>query len=185
MRSRVLSHLFRLCIVSLFPVYVLAYQSPPAKSGTVPPSSVATGHDNQDEDQLAPRDEMLKDVEIKHREAVYQENLDRAREAAQMGTEVREAYKNKRSLSAVEMKKLARIEKLARSIRNEVGGDDDNDALKEPPTQLDTALDRLVELSEDFRKLVEKTPRHVVSVSVINSANQLIELTKHIKALAG
>jgi hypothetical protein len=57
--------------------------------------------------------------------------------------------------------------------------------LKDPPANLGTALDRLAELCEDFRKKVEKTPRHVVSASVITSANQLIELTKHIRTLGG
>jgi hypothetical protein len=175
------------CVVGLFPICASARQNnsqlKPPKHDQSPPS--ASTQDVDDDDQMSPREEMIKDVDIKRREAIYQENLDRAKEAAQLGAEVLDAYKTQKSLSPSELKKLARIEKLARSVRNEVGGDDDDTTLKDPPTQLESALQRLAELCADFRKKVEKTPRYVVSASVINSANQLIELTKHIKTLRG
>jgi hypothetical protein len=174
-------------VISLFSVGASARQTPSQIKSSVrdqaPPA--APTRDAGDDDQMSPREEMLKDVEVRRREAVYQENLDRAKEAAQLGTEVLDAYKSQKSLNPSELKKLARIEKLARSVRNEVGGDDDDTTLKDPPTRLESALQRLAELCADFRKQVEKTPRYVVSAGVINSANQLIVLTKHIKTLRG
>jgi hypothetical protein len=172
------------CLVLFFLGCAFAQQPPPLSGnsnstpGTRPPR-------DGDDDQMSPREEMLKDVEIKRREMVYEENLDRARETAQLGTEVRDAFKRQTSLSPAELKKLARIEKLARSIRNDAGGGDGETTLKDPPAHLDAALDRLVETCEDFRKKVEKTPKHVVSAAVITSANQLIELTRLIKSLGG
>jgi hypothetical protein len=156
------------------------------------PPDVSTPRNSVDNDQSSPTEEMLKNAEIKRLEITRKENLERARETAQLGAEIREAFEHQRSLSASEMKlsasemkKVARIEKLARAIRNEAGGDDDDEGLKDPPAQLETALRRLSEMCEELRKKVEKTPRHVVSAAVIASANQLIALAKHIRTLGG
>lgn len=149
------------------------------------PSDLMRRGADDDANQSSRTEEMIKSAELRRDEAAYKENLERARETAQLGTDVRETYKRQRSLAAADLKKLARIEKLARSIRNDAGGDDDDTKLDDPPSTLDAALERLADLCEDFRKKVEKTPRHVVSASVIMSANQLIELTRLIKTLGG
>jgi hypothetical protein len=163
-------------------------QQPPAHiKGNVNSVPDATRHQagEGEDDQTTPQDELLKTIEIRRSEATYKENLERAREAALLSADVREAFKRQNSLGAVETKKLARIEKLARSIRNAAGGDDDDATLPDPPASLGAAIERLAEMCEDFRKKVEKTPRHVVSAAVITSANQLIELTRLIKTLGG
>ena len=98
---------------------------------------------------------------------------------------MRDTFKRQNSLDAAGLKKLARIEKIARSIRNDAGGGDDGSKIDDPPPNLGSALERLADLCEEFRKKVEKTPRNVVSASVITSANRLIELTRLIKTLGG
>lgn len=124
---------------------------------------------------------MLKRVEIKHSEDVYKENLARAREAARLSADVCETFKRQHSLADDDLKKLARIEKNVRSIRNDMNGGDDDTTLDDPPKTLADALERLADLTETFRKQVEKTPRLVVSASVITAANQLIALSRLIK----
>lgn len=126
---------------------------------------------------------MLKEVEIRRGEEIYQNNLVRAKETAQLGAEIREAFQRHKYLGGAELKKLGRIEKLVRFIRNEAGGDDDAAGLKEQPEGLEPTLNQLAELCEDFRKKVEKTPRHVVSAAVINAANKLILLTRLVRTL--
>jgi hypothetical protein len=155
----------------------------PRTSSTQP--DLNSPRDPVEGEQSSSTEEMLKDAEIKRLEMTHKENLERARETAQLGAELREAFERQKSLGAAEMKKVARIEKLARAIRNESGGDDDDEGLKDPPPQLEAALARLSEMCEELRKKVEKTPRHVVSASVIASANQLIALAKHIRTLGG
>lgn len=151
---------------------------------SAPPDLTSPRH-SADNDQSSPTEEMLKNAEIKRLEITRKENLERARETAQLGAEIRQAFEHQKSLSASEMKKIGRIEKLARAIRNEAGGDDDDVGLKDPPAQLETALRRLSEMCEELCKKVEKTPRHVVSAAVIASANQIIALAKHIRTLGG
>jgi hypothetical protein len=163
-----------------------AQQQPTTKPQQPPtPLNLPAPRVQDDGEQTAITQEMLKDAEIRRLEMTHKENLQRARETAQLGAELREAFERQKSLGAAEMKKVARIEKLARSIRNEAGGDDDDEGLKDPPARMEAALSRLSEMCEELRKKVEKTPRHVVSAAVIASANQLIALAKHIRTLAG
>jgi hypothetical protein len=138
-----------------------------------------------DPGQLSSREEMLRNVEVKRREAIFKENLERAKEGALLGAEICEAYQKQKGLGSVELKKLSRIEKLAKSIRNDNGGDDDEEALKEPPKDLTEAVTRLAQMSENLKNKVEKTPKHVVSTSVITSANQLLELIRLIRTIGG
>jgi len=128
---------------------------------------------------------MLRNHEVKRREAIYKENLERAKEGALLGAEICDAYQKQHSLGSPERKKLGRIEKLAKTIRNDHGGGEDEQLLKEPPKDLSEAVTRLAQLSEHLKNKVEKTPKHVVSTSVINSANQLLEIIRLIRTYGG
>lgn len=148
--------------------------------GTVP--RVAGAVDDEASKQSPGREEMLKNLEVKRRELAYKENIDRAKESAALGAEIRQAYERSKALGSAEQKKLGRLEKLARTIREDAGGDDDKEGLKEVPGDPATSFVQLQKLSEELQTKVEKTPRHVVSTSVINTANRLLGLIRHIRA---
>lgn len=130
----------------------------------------------------SPEDEMRARNEIKIAEKERQENLERAREAAQLGDEIRQAFSKSNMLGSTEMKKLERLEKLARRIRSRAGGSDDDEPLEKVPTALEQAVNRLAETSEALSKGVEKTPKMVISASVIDRANELIEIIRFIRS---
>ncbi|HZH29311.1 MAG TPA: hypothetical protein VEY11_00840 [Pyrinomonadaceae bacterium] len=127
--------------------------------------------------------EMLRAMAIKREENVYKEHVSRAKETAQLAVEVHEAFTNQKALQNSDLKKLSRMEKLARQIRSNAGGEENKDELKEPPPQVEAALERLVELSAELQKKVESTPRQVVSAAVIKRANEIVELVRHIRTL--
>ena len=127
-------------------------------------------------------DEMLARNEIKTAEKDRLENLERAREAAQLGIELRDSFRHSKSLSRDDVKKLERLEKLTRRIRNQAGGSDGDVTIENYPTQVEAALDRLAEFTESLNKDVEKTSRHVVSAGVIIRANEILEIVRYIKA---
>lgn len=129
----------------------------------------------------SPEDEMRARNEIKIAEKERQENLDRAREAAQLGEEIRQAYAKNKMLTSSDMKKLDRLEKLARRIRNRAGGSDDDEPLDKVPAELETAFTRLADTSEALSKGLEKTPKMVISTSVIDCANELLEIIRFIR----
>lgn len=131
----------------------------------------------------SPEAEMLARRELRVAEKERQENLERAREAAQLGAEIRNSFAKNQTLSRTEIKKLERLEKLTRRVREEAGGSDGDVTIENPPQQLESALGRLAELSEAMRKGVEKTPRQVVSAFVIERTNEVLEIIRYVRAL--
>ena len=76
---------------------------------------------------------------------------------------------------------MERLEKLARRIREEAGGSE-GDVTIENPRQLEAALGKMAELSEAMRKGVENTPRQVISASVIERTNELLEMLRYVRS---
>ncbi|MDT4967676.1 MAG: hypothetical protein QOJ64_2413 [Acidobacteriota bacterium] len=130
-----------------------------------------------------PEAEMLARREIKAAEKDYKENLERAREAAQLGAEMRDAFMNTKDFSRTEQKKLERLEKITRKLRNEAGGSDAELTVEDPPSLLEAALARLAELTDTLRKGVEKTPRQVISAAVIERANEVLEIIRVVRTI--
>ena len=127
--------------------------------------------------------EMRASLVLKAEKKQYDENLERAREASQLATQLLETYEAKQLFSSEDGKKLERLEKLTKRIRNEAGGSESKADVKDIPNAMTTAIKRLAELADDLRKLVEKTPRHVISAAVIDQANKLIGLVQHVRDL--
>ncbi|HUQ30832.1 MAG TPA: hypothetical protein VM095_01875, partial [Pyrinomonadaceae bacterium] len=128
-----------------------------------------------------PEEEMLARRDVRAAEKDHQENLERAREAAQLSTEIRDSFLHNKAFSRVEEKKLERLEKLTRKIRSEAGGSDGEVTLDDVPTQMEPAVTRLAEISDKMRKVVEKTPRQVISAAAIERANELLEIIRYIR----
>jgi hypothetical protein len=131
----------------------------------------------------SPEEEMMARRTIKFAEKERQENLSRAREAAQLGTEIHDSFLKNKALSREDFKKLERLEKVTRKIRSQAGGSDDDEELKDAPQKLDTALARIAQVSEAVQKGVEDTPRQVVSTGLIERTNELLEIIRHVRTL--
>jgi hypothetical protein len=129
----------------------------------------------------SPEAEMMARQELKAAEKDYKDNLERAREASQLSTEIRDTFLHNKALGRTEEKKLERLEKLTRKIRSEAGGSDGEGTLEDVPMQMEPALARLTEVTDKMRKVVEKTPRQVVSAAVIDRANELLEIIRYIR----
>lgn len=127
----------------------------------------------------APAEEMYSRRAIKLAEKEHQENLERAREAAKLSAQLKDTFLSTRDLSLPDRKRLERLEKLTRKVRSEAGGSDSEIILDHVPRDLESALARLAEVSDQMRKEVEKTPRQVVSASVIERANELLEIIQY------
>ena len=171
---------FFLIFISLFPVVVGA-QQPDISS---PDTRIGRVHSHEDPTNES-QQEMAARAAIKREENSYRENLDRAKENARLAVELRDTFAHNKSLTLADLKKLGRMEKLARHIRSDAGGSADDDPIDDPPRELEAALTSLASLSENLRKEVEKTPRHVISAAVIERANSLLQLIHYIRGLTG
>jgi hypothetical protein len=128
--------------------------------------------------------EMRAKLVLREEKKQYDENLARAKETSDIASQLLETYQAKQSFNSEDKKKLERMEKLARRIRNEAGGTETDTDLKEVPAIVESAVKRLAEMADDLRKEVEKTPRHVVSAAVIDQANKLIVLVQFVREQA-
>jgi flagellar biosynthesis/type III secretory pathway protein FliH len=146
-----------------------------------PPSVDRNKSDSSDAPFGSPEIEMRARSILKAEKKQYDENLARAREAAALGHQLAEAFETKKTFGSDDGKKLERLEKLTKKIRNEAGGSETNPDVKDIPEVMSAAVKRIAELADDLRTLVEKTPRHVISASVIDQANKLLGLIQHLK----
>jgi Mg/Co/Ni transporter MgtE len=146
-----------------------------------PPAVNPTKTDSSSPDFGSPESEMRAKLILKTEKKQYDENVARARDASQLATQLVEAYQAKKVFNSDDGKKLERLEKLTRRIRNEAGGSETDPDVKDIPTALEAAVKQVAEVADELRKLVEKTPRHVISASVIDQANKLLGLIEHVR----
>jgi hypothetical protein len=159
-------------------------QTKPASDPTPPPITPRSDQDKSDSsfpDFGSPESEMRTRQALKAEKKEYDDNVARAREASQLASALVKDYEAKKSFGSEDGKKLERLEKLAKKIRNEAGGSDSDPDVKDLPGVMELAVKQLADLADDLRKLVEKTPRHVISAAVIDQANKLLGLLQHVR----
>jgi hypothetical protein len=186
-----LQHILRGLILALA-VFVFACgafgQTLPRPSATPPsdPAQNIPGKDDSNPNFGSPENEMRANLMLKEEKKRYDENVARAREVSQLATQVSEHYEKQRAFNSDDAKRLERIEKLTKRIRNEAGGSEsDTDAdIKEIPREMQVLVKRVAEFADELQKMVEKTPRNVVSAAVIDHANKLLGLVQHLRNLS-
>ena len=128
-------------------------------------------------------EEMRAKRAIKEADREYQENLGRARDLSSLGVALVTSFKQKKALDQEDLKKLEKVEKLAKGIRRAAGGSEDKVEMEKPPTDLTSAMEMLSDVSQSLKEKVEKTPKHVISATVIDEANVLLELIRIVRTL--
>lgn len=126
---------------------------------------------------------MRSKLEIKEEKKKYDEHVARAKEASQLASQISSSYDTHQAFSSDDQKRLERLEKLTKRIRNDAGGSesDDQDELKDIPAGMDRVLKKVSTMAGELEKLVENTPRNVVSAAVINQANKMLCIIQHLR----
>lgn len=185
MSSREKQDLGRHCAAALLSgvmLFILAGATANGQTSIVPqePQTGNTGKPDKP-DFGSHESEMRARLIIKEEKKRYDEHLERAREVSQLASQLSEAYQARHAFSAEDGKKLERIEKLTKRIRNEAGGSETDADIRDIPPEMAAAVKRVAEMAKDLRKLVEKTPRHVISAAVIDQANTLIGMIQYVR----
>jgi len=159
------SRLLLFLLLILTPVAVFAQTADPAPGPAI-------------EQNEAFRDTLVK-MRIAREESEHKKLVEKA---AQLSTNVSDLMKlaaNGR-LPRSSDKKLKDIEKSARQIRSDTGGGDDTTETKDEkaPASLDEALSKLEATGQELNDSMGKTSRHIVSLKVIDDANEIIRLVK-------
>jgi hypothetical protein len=167
-------------------------QTQTPKSNFPPPSdpSLKDSKDSKDgsKDDTrfgTPEAEMRSKLEIKEEKKKYDEHVARAKEVSQLASQISTSYDAHKTFLPDDEKKFERLLKLTKRIRNDAGGGDNNDELvKDIPAGMDETLKKVSEMAEELEKLVEGTPRNVISAGVIDQANKLLGVLQHIRGTA-
>jgi hypothetical protein len=140
---------------------------------------VAGQSQSQPEEQNETMLDTLKRMQIKREENEHKKLLEKGvqikDEADALSKETPDPANNR--LPRLMEKKLKEIEKSAKQIRSETGGAED-EPLNSPPSNLADAIKQLCETSERLNQDLAKTSRNVVSISVLDDTNQIIQLVK-------
>jgi hypothetical protein len=74
----------------------------------------------------SPLDGMRARLKLKAEEKEFRENLERAQEIETISNELLKSFETNKTFTAQDKKKLERLEKLVKRVRNASGGDDDD-----------------------------------------------------------
>ena len=145
------------------------------KTTTDPSASISAdkASPSADDDQTghSMTEELRVKREIKSAEKEHQQNLERATEASDLGQSLAASFKKKNSLDREDIKKLDKLEKLAKRIRNEAGGSDDDVPIEKQPKDLAEAVNCLAKVSASLNHKVQ--------------ANVLLELVRIVRSIGG
>jgi membrane-associated HD superfamily phosphohydrolase len=126
--------------------------------------------------------ESLAKRRIKAEQEEFQELIDRGEEAVKISDEVYKSFEAKKNLTAEDSKKIERLEKVVKKIRQDLGAEDDsNDDKIDKPSSLQNTLTNIKETTSDLLTELKKTTRHSISVIAIQSSNSLLKLVRFAK----
>jgi hypothetical protein len=167
--------------ILLSAVTVAAAQAP---RPTPEPSLHRISRADESDPMTSIEEEMRAKRAIKSAEKEYRENIDRAHEMADLGSQLSHSFQKNQQLDREDFKKLDRLAKLTRAIRNAAGGSDSEKESNEHSVDLTVNVKKLLGVVESLAGRVEKTPRHVISAAVIDEANVLLELIRLVRELS-
>jgi hypothetical protein len=153
---------------------------PPPRPAGLPPS-VTAPHDNSQDNTHLPEDMRIR-MEIARADAEYKKTVDDADKLSSLSGEVMRAFRDSGKLAGDDLKKVGTIEKLAKRILSQAGGDevdDHSEDLQHKP--LGDAVEQLSAAAEKVQKCIKDQTRFVVSATVIGNANEIIHLAQHIR----
>jgi hypothetical protein len=151
---------------------VCAQSDATTRSGAPPKEDLPTGIQ-----------ESLAKQRIEREKKDYAELLARAEEAVKLSNELEKSFAQNNLISSTDQKKLDRLEKLAKKIRSELGGDDDDKSAEldnkslSIVNALETLRDNTVKLVDELRK----TTRYSVSVVAVESSNLLLKVVRFLR----
>jgi len=113
----------------------------------------------------------------------FAEMLSRGEEAVKLSGELEKSFARNNQFSTEDRKKLDRLEKLVKKIRNELGGDDDDETvvIDEQPLSMQNAFQALQNTTVKLDDELKKTSRYSVSVVAVESSNLLLKVVRFLR----
>ena len=147
----------------------------------LPEASTRSGRPHPKDDLPEKMKENLYKKKLEQEKKEFEEMIRRGEEAAKLSEEITLSFEKQNNLSAEDRKKLERLEKLVKKIRDDLGGKDDDEMGKERPADLINALKAVRENAENLLSALKKTTRLSISAVAIESSNTVLKLIKFIR----
>ncbi len=132
--------------------------------------------------------ESLAKSRIEREKKDYEEMLRRGEEAAQLSEELDKSFVQNKSLTVEDRKKLERLEKISKKIREELGAKDADNSENSGAADSDEkafsfsdAFDKLKNISAKLSGELKKTSRYTVSAVAIQSSNTVLKLVRFLR----
>lgn len=111
----------------------------------------------------------------------YRKTLEDVDKLSDMSSEVAKTYRDQGKLTEAEMKKLGTIEKLAKRILSQSGGDQVDDKDNPARRSVSEAVEQMSVAASNIQKSMKSQTRFVVSATVIANSNEVINLAQFIR----
>ena len=160
---------FTLLLIFTAAVFVDAQTDATTKQGDAPKEEYSKGIQ-----------ETLAKQRIEREKKDFDEMLARGEEAVKLSDQLEKSYEQNKQFSSEDQKKLERLEKVVKKIRNEMGGDGD-DELEEKPLSVAGALDFLKTGTTQLVDELKKTSRYSISVTAVESSNALLKVVQFLR----
>lgn len=129
--------------------------------------------------------ESMEKMRIEKEKKDLEEMINRGDEVLDISGELVKSFEHKGKLTSEDLEKLARVERLAKKIREELGGradddkDDDDDGVGIP--SLADAVNTLRVSAGTLYSELKKTTRFTISATAIQSTNTVLRLARFLK----
>ena len=158
-----------LCLVLATAVFADAQRDSSTDSGVPSKEEMPTGIK-----------ESLAKQRIDREKKDFEEMLERGEEALKITDQLEKSYARNKQFSSEDEKKLERLEKVVKKIRNEMGGDGDGDE-ENKPLSVSDALENLKTGTTNLLDELKKTSRYSVSVVAVQSSNSLLRIVQFLR----
>jgi hypothetical protein len=122
--------------------------------------------------------ETMQKMRIEREKRDYKEMMDRSDQALRISEQLEKSFSQHGKLTRENFDQIASIEKLTRKIRNELGGDDDDDKSNQPNLSeadaVKTLRERVVNLCDELKK----TTRFSISAAAIEGTNAVLKIAR-------
>jgi hypothetical protein len=134
-----------------------------------------------------PINESFERMKIEKSKKEHEEMLSRGVEILKRSTQLENSVAASGGVYAREIDQLVIMEKLAKQIRRQLGGDDDDDKLMSEvsdkgPMSSVNAVKSLKTAAEELDEELKKTSRFTVSAAAILSSNEVLRLIRYIRS---
>lgn len=129
--------------------------------------------------------EMMDKLRIEKEKKDYEEMLERGENALKLSSELETSLSKNSQLTDSDRTKLASLEKLVKKIREDLGGDDDDEAeaaeKEEKPSTIVQGFRSLKEATVRLVDELKKTTRFSISAAAIQTSNTVLRMTRFLR----